>query len=172
MKYLICLFKVIGYFFLTESGFSGPSHTLCLLFSMFLYVRIKTKGRGRETHTKTMHWRLLNCSKHFHLPVKFLEELLVWIYSCHWFLRWNLKKTKGFSVPPTPLPERTKSILPKAAQQKVLGFNHKHGLLKAAEISSTLSLFYHSWIFLQQSLLQALRKHNFLIILQSFHNAF
>lgn len=120
MKYLICLFKVNRLFFPYWVWLLWPFAYVCLLFSMFLYVRIKTKGRGRETHTKTMHWRLLNCSKHFHLPVKFLEELLVWIYSCHWFLRWNLKETKGFSVPPPPYQKEQKAFYLKQHSKRYL----------------------------------------------------
>lgn len=43
----------MGYFFLTGSGFSGPSHR-CLLFNVPA-LRIKTKGGERDTHKKTMH---------------------------------------------------------------------------------------------------------------------
>jgi hypothetical protein len=70
-----------------------------------------------------------------------------------------------------PLPEINKSFLPKEAQHKVLGFNHKHGLLKAAEISSTLRLdITHG--FFSTITTPSIGGTQLLIILQSFHNAF
>lgn len=56
--------------------------------------------------------------------------MLVWDLFLVTDFKLHLEKTKGFSALPTPpYQKRTKSILPKA-QQKVLGFNHKHECLK------------------------------------------
>lgn len=149
----ICLFKVNKLFFLTGAGFSGLSHTSC----MFLCVRIKTKGGERETHTNNAlrplnYMNISTCQLNFLKTCLFGGYFLSLSLSCIW------KRLKASMPSPPPYQER-KSILPKA-QQKVLGFNHKHEYLKLQECPQHTA-FITQLVFLQQSLLQALGKHNF-----------
>lgn len=143
----ICL-KKISYFSLL--GLASPALLIRLLFWMFLCVRIKTKGGERETHTNNALSKTTELYWHFHLPVTFLEDLhfLSLSLSCIW------KRLKASVPSPPPYQERTKSILPKA-QQKALGFNHKHEYLKLQKFPQH-SAFSTQLVFLQQSLLQAL----------------
>lgn len=82
--------------------------------------------------------------------------LLVSIYFLSNF-RLNLEKTKGFSAP-TPLAKNEQKHLPKAARKRNLASITNMCYLGCRAISSTLSMYYYSWVFLQQSLLQTFGK--------------
>lgn len=89
----------MGYFSLLGLASLAPRIGVCC--SMFLHVRIKTKGGERDTH-KDNALKTTELLKHFHLPVKISSRmLLVSIYFLSDF-RLNLEKTKGFSAPTPP----------------------------------------------------------------------
>lgn len=63
------------------------------------------------------------------------------------------------SPPPTGSETKSKEHLPKAAEQKgTFDFTHKHQCLKVQKFPQHSAFTSLSWIFLQQSLLQALGK--------------
>lgn len=157
MECLVCLLKANElFFFLTGSGFSGPS-------SVVLNVPVyKNWDQGREERnlhtqcTKTTELML----KRFHLPVKLLEVCCSFgTYFLSLILKLHLEKTKGFSALPTPYQKWTKSILPKAQQKGLL--QSQTWMLKAAEISSTLSLLSLSGFSFNNHYSKHWGKHNF-----------
>lgn len=120
---------------------------------MFLCVRIKTKGGERETHTNNA-LRPLNCINISTCQLNFLKTCLFGGYFLSEF-KLHLEKTKGFSALPTP---------PYQEEQKAFYLKHSKRYLASITNMNTqscrnflniqpLSL---SWVFLQQSLLQAL----------------
>ena len=130
----------MGYFSLLGLDSLAPWIDRCLLLSMFLHVRIKTKGGEREHLHKDNALKITELFKHFHLPVKISSRmLLVWFISCQ-ILSWIWKRLKA-SVLPTPLTRNEQKHLPKAAQQRDSAPITNTGYLKLQRaISSTLSL--------------------------------